>query len=137
MTKNAKDECSKLWKNNFFSVLSRLYVVACAIVYFIVLWSRLTGRSTQTYIKCSFFSIFSRLVPFPQVFGQVNRLLLLKLHKIKYVRHIFACPIVLVLFYDQGCQGGVFKVIKKYFLVFYVVWILFPKILGRLRSALY
>ena len=50
--------------------------------------------STQTYEKGSFFSIFIRLAPLPQVFGQVKGLLMLKLHKIKYVSHIVALRVL-------------------------------------------
>ena len=41
-------------------------------------------------------------------------------------------------FDDPDSQGRVFKIMKNdCFLVFLAVWVLFPKILGRLRSALY
>ena len=36
---------------------------------------------------------------------------MLKLHKIKYVSHVVACPIVF-LFYEQDWLEGVFKVMK-------------------------
>ena len=64
------------------------------------------------------FSFFIHLKPFPQVFGHVNGLLMLKMPKIKYVRQIFPCSIILIFFYEQGCRGGVFKVMKKDLLVF-------------------
>ena len=38
--------------------------------------------------------MFSRLVSFPQAFGQVKGLLMLELHKIRYAPHIVAWPIV-------------------------------------------
>ena len=111
---------------------------SCVSYYFcFVLWSRLAGWSAETYEKCSFFSIFSCLVSFPQVFGQVKEWSVLKLHKIIRVSQVVAFPIASVLFFDQRCQGGVFKVMKKVFLVFLAFWILFPKFLVRLRSALF
>ena len=70
-----------------------LHAITCTIVFF-VLSPRLARRSVQTYEKYSFFSIFSRLVSFPQAFGQVKGLLMLKLHKIRYAPHIVAWPIV-------------------------------------------
>ena len=48
------------------------------------------------------------------------------------VSHLVALPIVIILFYDRDGQEGVFKVVKNdNFLVFLVVWVLFPKFLGR------
>ena len=49
-----------------------------------------------------------------------------------------ACPIVFILFNKQCWQWGVYKVMKNdHFLKFLVVWIIFPKFLGKLRSSLY
>ena len=49
-----------------------------------------------------------------------------------------ACPIVSILFYKQRWPGRVFKNMKiDYFLVCLVVWVLFPKFLGRLKSSFY
>ena len=61
---------------------------------------------------------------------------MLKLRKIIILSHVVACPIV--FFYEQSCQGIVFKVMKNDdFLVLSAVCVFFPKILGRLRSTLY
>ena len=57
------------------------HVVACSII-FMFLWSRLKGRSAQTYKKWSFFSIFSCLDPFSQGFDQVKKYLMLEIQKI-------------------------------------------------------
>ena len=63
---------------------------------------------------------------------------MLKLHKIIRASYAVACPIVFILFYEQSWQGVMFKVLKNdYFSVVLAVWVLFPKLLGRLRSALY
>ena len=43
---------------------------------------------------------------------------MLELHKIIIVPHAVACSIIFALFFDQGCQGIVFKVIKKDFFCF-------------------
>ena len=48
--------------------------------FYFVLWSKLAGRSSQTYEKI--FSFFSRLDPFPLAFGEVKEWLMLKLQKI-------------------------------------------------------
>ena len=94
--------------------------------------------SAKTYGKWSFSGIFSRLIPFPQVFGQVKEWIMIELHQIIRLPHIVAFPIVFILFYKRDSQGGVFKVIKNdHFLVFLVVWGLIPKFLGRLRSDLF
>ena len=57
---------------------------------------------------------------------------MLELHKIIRVSHVVACPIVFLLCYERGWQGGKFKVIKNdHFLMILAVWFLFPKFLGR------
>ena len=110
---------------------------SCVSNYFcFVWWSRLVGSSARTYEKRSVFSIFSSWGTFPQVFGQFKEWLMLKLRKIIILSHVVACPIV--FFYEQSCQGIVFKVMKNDdFLVLSAVCVFFPKILGRLRSTLY
>ena len=41
------------------------------------------------------------------------------------------------MFYEQGWKGGVLKVVKDdHVLVFLAVWVIFPKVLGRLKSDL-
>ena len=50
---------------------------------------------------------------FPQVFGQVNELLMLELDKIIRVSHVVACSIIFILFYERSWQGEVFKVMKN------------------------
>ena len=49
-------------------------------------------RSVQSYKELPFFSIFSHLRPFPQVFGQVKESLILELRKVTRVPHAVACP---------------------------------------------
>ena len=54
------------------------------------------------------------------------------------VPYVIARPIVFMLFYDRGWQGGVFKIMKiDHFLVFLAVLVLFPKFLERLISNFY
>ena len=113
-------------------------VHAVASCFMIDLWLILAGRSFQSYEKWSFVSVFSHLSPFPQVFGQVKWWLMLALHEIIRVSHVVAWQIVFLLFYEWGWQGGVFKVMKNdHFLLFLAVWILFPKLMGRLSGGLY
>ena len=45
---------------------------------------------------------FSCLSSLHHVFGQVKGWLILELHKIKYLSHVVACPVIYILFYDQG-----------------------------------
>ena len=46
---------------------------------------------------------------------------MLELNKLKSVSHVVAFAVVFILFYEQGWQGGVFKIIKNDdFLVFLV-----------------
>ena len=105
--------------------------------FYLIFWSRLGGSSAQSYEKWSFFSAFTRLGLLPQVFGQVNECPILKLHDMIIVLHVVACPIIFILFDDRGWQGVVFKVVKDVqFLVFLVVWVLFLRFLGWLRSGL-
>ena len=57
-------------------------------------------------------------------------------HKIKEVPHVAECPIVSILFYDQGCQGGVFKVTKKTFVSVFQRLNSFPHVFMRVRESL-
>ena len=115
--------------------------VICSCVpnyFYFVLWQRLASRSAQTYGKWLFFSIFSRVGPFPQVFPQDKELPMLKMYKIIRMSDVLAWLIVFPLFYERGSHGGVFKVIKNdHFLVFLAVWGLIPKYLGWLKSGVY
>ena len=54
-------------------------LVACPIIF--ILWTMLVKRSVQSYEKWSFFSAFSRLGLFPQVFRQVKKCLILQLNE--------------------------------------------------------
>ena len=46
----------------------------------------------------NFFCIFSRLVPFPQLFRQLKEWLMLELHNIIRMSHVVVCPIIFYLF---------------------------------------
>ena len=70
------------------------HVVACPIV--LILWSGLAGINVQSYEKWSFFHIFSRLGPFPQVFRQAKEWHILVLHETISVSHVVACPLVFI-----------------------------------------
>ena len=61
--------------------------------FYLVLWSRYSGRSAQIYKKWSFFHSFTRLCPLPQVLGQVKEWPMLKLYKIIRVSHQVECPV--------------------------------------------
>ena len=78
-------------------------------------------------------STLCRLCPFPQVYEQCKVWLILELHEMIRVWHIFAYPGVFLLLCDLGQQAGVLKLLKKaQFLVFLSVSVLFPKFLARL-----
>ena len=81
-------------------MISVPHVVACVIVLLFVLSSRLAGKSAQIYDKLSFFSIFSRLCAFPQVFGQVNEWPIVEFQEMIIMSHLVARPIVFTLFDD-------------------------------------
>ena len=73
------------------------------------------------------------MCPFPQVFGQVKEFLIIELHEMLRVTHAFSIGFNLLC--DRVQQEGVLKHMKNgHFLVFLAVWVLFTKILGRLRS---
>ena len=75
------------------------------------------------------FSAFSRLRHFPEVFGQVKKLLILQLHEMMRMLRIVACPIVFILFYGRDWQGGVFKLMKNdHLLNIFISFGLFPQV---------
>ena len=81
--------------------------------------------------KRSFFSVFSCLDPFPQVFGQVKERLILELHEIIRVLLDVACRIAFFLFYQRSWHGEVMKVTENdHFVVFLAVFVHLPKFLG-------
>ena len=90
--------------------------VAGLIFFYLVLSATLTRRKVQSYEKISFFSVFSHLGSFPQVFRQVKEWHILELHE------MIRCSDVLNCFYFVWWlrwPGGMFKVIKNdNFLVF-------------------
>ena len=107
-------------------------------LFYLVLWSKLAGRSAQTYEKWSFFVFLVVWILFPKFLGRLKEWLMLELHKIIRLTHRVACPIVFILFYERGWQGGVLKVMKNdHFLGFLAVWVLSPKFLGSWRSNLW
>ena len=63
--------------------------------------------------KKIFFIVFSHLDPIPQVFRQVKECLLLKFNEMIRVLQEVAFLVVFISSYDQGCQGGELKVLKK------------------------
>ena len=103
----------KEWlKLEFHETITVPHIAPCAIVFILLYDGDLAGRSTQTYEKWSFFSVFSCLGPFPQIFAQFKGWLKLKLHKIIKDSHVVACPIVFVLFYGRDFQGRVLKLMR-------------------------
>ena len=76
------------------------HLVVCPMVF------KLFHLSWQTDVlkltKRLNFKYFQMFGSFPQVFGQVKRWLMLKLHKIRRVLHAVAGSIAFLLFYSQG-----------------------------------
>ena len=67
------------------------------------------------------------------MYEQCKEWLILELHEMIRVWHIFAYPGAFLLLCDLDRQAGVLKLVKKaQFLVFLVVYVLFPKFLARL-----
>ena len=85
-----------------------------------------------------FYSAFSRLGPFPQVFRQFKECLVLQLHEIVRVVHKVVCPIVFSLIDDRYWQGVVLKLMKSYHIFsIFSGFSLFLQFLGRLMIDLY
>ena len=57
--------------------------------------------------------MFSSLGPYSQVLGQMMEWLKLELNKLKRLSSVVTFAVVFSLFYKQGWQGGVFKIIKN------------------------
>ena len=74
--------------------------------FYFVLSLRSVGRSAKTY-ECSILNIFSSLGPSLPIFRHVMESLLLELHK------MIKMPIVFILIFGQGRQGGVLKLMKN------------------------
>ena len=60
-----------------------------------------------------FCSIFGRLGPLPEAFGQVKEWFMLELRQIIRTSHEFARPIIFIFFDDPDWQGRVFKIMKN------------------------
>ena len=109
--------------------------------FYFVLWSSLAAeRSVQNYEKWSFFSIFSRLDPFPHVFVQVKGWLILKLHEMIRVAHLVAFLRVFNLLYAQTYEKlsffSIFCRLARFFQVFvqFKEWLMF-KLHKKIRMS--
>ena len=78
-------------------IIRASHIVSCPIVS--IFFKRLPGGEYSKLWKKIFYSVFSRLDPFPQVFRRVKECLVLQLHEIVRVVHEVAYPIVFILFY--------------------------------------
>ena len=75
----------------------------CVELFFFVLWAKLEGGVFKITKNDIFFIVFSSLGTFPQVFKQIKGWIMSELQK---VLHVVASPIVFILFYEEGWQGG-------------------------------
>ena len=108
-----------------------LHEVACPIIFILFDDNDWLGEVLKLMKNYHILVFLVVWVLFPKFFK-------LELHKIKRMSHVVAFPFAFILFYDRYLQEGVLKVMKHVqFLVFLVVWVLFPSFLGRLRSRLY
>ena len=113
------------------------HVVACPMD-FNLLYDRDQQGGMLKPTKVDRFSVFLAVRILFSSFGQVKGWDILEMHEMIRISYLVACPLAFNLFCDRGQQGGVLKPTKNdHFLVFLVVWVLFHKFLGRLRSDLY
>ena len=99
--------------------------------------SEVSREGAQNYKNLSLLSIFRRLGLFHQVFGQVKVWLMFDWYIIIRMSHVVACLTVFILFYEQGWEGGVFKLLKNnHFLLFLDAWILFSEFFGQVKECL-
>ena len=80
---------------SYSSVTHGFYLFIYLFIYFLIL--RSGGGSAQTYEECWNLSIFSRLGPFLQCFGQVKEWLKLELYEIIGMSHVVACLMLCIL----------------------------------------
>ena len=73
------------------------HVVACPILFILFHKQSWHGEMFKTIKIESFFSVFSRLDSFPQVFGQVKGWLMLEFQKMRRVSHEVAFSIFFIL----------------------------------------
>ena len=103
------------WRMAYISITWNDKGTTCSCLpncFYFALLSRLAGRSVQSCKELSFFSIFIRFCPFPQVFGQVK--VLLELHEMIRVPHVVTGSMGFNLLCDRGQQGGLLKPRKKW-----------------------
>ena len=115
--------------------------VTCSCVpnfFYFAFLTKVTREERLNLWKKIFYSAFSRLGPFPQVFTQFKECLGLQLHEIVRVVHEVVCPIVFNLIDDRYWQGVVLKLMKScHIFSIFSGFSLFLKFLGRLMIDLY
>ena len=94
-------------------MIRALDVVACPTNFILFYDQDWQGGVFKVLKNYHFSSIFSLVDHFPCVFEHVKEWLLLQLHETIRMSYLVACPNVFILFYEQGLQGGVFKVMKN------------------------
>ena len=77
------------------------HLIACPMVFNLLCHLSRQTDMFKTYKKSSLLSIFRRLFPFLQVFGQIKGCLIIKLHKIIRLSHVAACPIAFLCFTSE------------------------------------
>ena len=115
-----------------YETMRMLHIVVCPIV-FLLFYERGWQRGVFKVMKNDLFLVFLVIwVLFSKFLGMFKGWLMIQLHKIIRASHAIGCPIVFLLFYEWGWQGGVFIIMKNdHFLEFLAVWVLFPKFLSR------
>ena len=106
-----------------------LHIVACTII-FILFDDRDWLGGVLRLMKIVHFLVFF------VVFGQVKEWFMLEIHKIIRLSHIYPCSIAFLLIFDQGCRGGVFKVMKKDFFQCFQPFGTFPQVFRQVKECL-
>ena len=78
-------------------------------------WNNIARQACSKLWKKIFYSVFSRLDHFPQVFRQVKECIVLQLHEMVRVLHMVACANVFFFFffYGRDWQGRMLRFMKN------------------------
>ena len=90
-------------------IRSVLDLVLFSTVFILFHEQRWQGGVFKVIKNDHFLNIFSSLRPYPQVFGQAKKWLIVGLHEMIRVPRVVACPMDFNLLCDRGHQGGVLK----------------------------
>ena len=101
--------------------------------FYFALWSRSSGMSAKTYQKWSFSGIFSRLGLFSQVFMHIKVWLILELHKMIRVPHVWRSQLFLFCFMIEIDREKCSKLWKMTVFSVFSLSGPFPQVLGQVK----